>query len=172
MMEQLFNDIRTRIADATGAAVTMTDEDWGQLDALRNGEAQYPVTFPCVLISMPSVEWRSVKTAREQSGTLTLTVRLAFDCRAEASAAQRMILSRRLDACLNGEMFDGCARPLVRRRTQCTSMPGGIRVYEHTYDTTVVEQEEPAAVEQPAVKQQPAAVEQPAVKQQPAASEQ
>lgn len=147
MMEQLFNDLRTQITAAMGAAVTTTDEDWGQLEALRDGEAQYPVTFPCVLISMPSVEWRNVKTGNVQPGTLTLTVRLAFDCRDEAAATDatdRMILSRRLDACLNGWIFYGCARSLTRRRTQCTSLPGGIRVYEHTYDTTV----EDAASEQ------------------------
>lgn len=52
-MEQLFNDLQQQIADKMGSAITLIDEDCGQLEALTNGEDQYPVTFPCVLISIP-----------------------------------------------------------------------------------------------------------------------
>ena len=52
-MEQLFNDIQRRIAENMGDILSLIDEDYGQLDALLNGEDQYPVTVPCVLISMP-----------------------------------------------------------------------------------------------------------------------
>ena len=36
-----------------GDTITLIDEDCGQLEALANGEDQYPVTFPCVLIGIP-----------------------------------------------------------------------------------------------------------------------
>ena len=52
-MEQLFNDLQQQIAGKMGDVITLIDEDCGQLEALTNGEDQYPVTFPCVLISIP-----------------------------------------------------------------------------------------------------------------------
>lgn len=148
-MEQLFNDLQKQIAATMGGAVSLIDEDYGQLETLQNGGEQYPVTFPCVLASMPAVEWRSLKTGA-QPGTLTLTVRLAFDCYAdtapestrEQAAAGRMMLSRKLDGCIHGWTFEGCARAMLRRRTRCYSMPRGIKVYEHTYETEVEETSE------------------------------
>ena len=49
-MEELFNDMQRQIATQLGDAVSLIDEDYGQLEALMNGEDQYPVTFPCVLV--------------------------------------------------------------------------------------------------------------------------
>lgn len=143
-MEQLFNDLQNQIALKLGSKLSLIDEDYGQLEALQNGEEQYPVTFPCVLTSMPAIEWRSLKSG-PQAGKLTLTVRLAFDCHAAApgtpqqAASARMSLSGELDGCINGWKFEGTDRDMVRRRTQCYSLPGGIRVYEHTYETEVRE---------------------------------
>lgn len=148
-MEQLFNDLRNQIALKLGGRISLIDEDYGQLEALRNGEEQYPVTFPCVLVSMPAVEWRSLKPGT-QAGKLTLTVRLAFDCYAdtpteslpEQEASGRMSLSGELDRCIHGWKFEGTDRDMVRRRTQCYSMPRGIKVYEHSYETEVEEASE------------------------------
>ena len=52
-MEQLFTDVQQQIATKMGDTITLIDEDCGQLEALANGEDQYPVTFPCVLIGIP-----------------------------------------------------------------------------------------------------------------------
>lgn len=149
-MEQLFNDLQTHIAEKLGNEISLIDEDYGQLEALQNGEDQYPVTFPCVLIGMPTVQWRDLKSA-SQLGTLSLTVRLAFDCyddthygsTQQQAAAGRMTLSNRLNACINGWKFNGCARSMRRLRTQCYSLPRGIKVYEHTYETEVEDLEVP-----------------------------
>lgn len=143
-MEQLFNDLQKQIAANLGSEVSLIDEDYGQLEALMNGEDQYPVTFPCVLIGAPQIEWRTLKQDT-QLGACTLTLRLAFDCyddthygsSQEHAATDRMALSRRLNACIHGWKFDGCARVMIRRTSRQFSLPGGIKVYEHTYDTDV-----------------------------------
>lgn len=146
-MEQLFNDIQKQIAEKMGDTVSLIDEDCGQLEALINGEDQYPVTFPCVLISIPETIWENLK-GNLQHGKTTVTVRLAFDCyddthygsTQEQHAAERMRLASRLNSALHGWQFDGCATVLVRRATRQFSLPGGIKVYEMEYTTTIADE--------------------------------
>ena len=143
-MERLFNDIQKRIAENMGDALSLIDEDYGQLEALLNEEDRYPVTFPCVLISMPEVQWKDLK-ARVQHGEMSRTIRLAFDCyddthygsTQEHHATQRMAMAERLNGCLNGIRFEGCATIMLRRMSRNFSLPGGIKVYETEYASTV-----------------------------------
>ena len=86
-MEQLFNDLRQQIAGTMGDTVSLIDEDYGQLDALKNGGEQYPVTFPCILLSPLETAWSNQKD-NWQHGHCTLSVRLAFDCHSDAPQAQ------------------------------------------------------------------------------------
>ena len=123
-MEQLFNDIQQQIATKMGDTITLIDEDCGQLEALANGEDQYPVTFPCVLIGIPETIWETMKSGI-QHGKTTLTVRLAFG---------------RLNSYLHCWRFDECATVLIRRTSRQFSQPGGIKVYEMEYTTTVADE--------------------------------
>lgn len=146
-MEQLFNDLQHQIATNMGDILSLIDEDCGQLEALAGGEDQYPVTFPCALISIPETLWDTLK-AGLQHGKTTLTVRLAFDCyddthygsTQEQHAAERMRLAQRLNSYLHGWRFEGCATVLVRRATRQFSLPGGIKVYETEYSTTMADE--------------------------------
>ena len=146
-MEQLFNDLQQQIAKEMGSTVSLIDEDYGQLEALAGGEDQYPVTFPCVLIGIPETLWENLK-GNLQHGKTTVTVRLAFDCyddthygsAQEQHVAERMALARRLNSCLHGRRFEGCATALVRRANRQFSLPGCIKVYEMEYTTTVAEE--------------------------------
>lgn len=145
-MEQLFNDLQQQIAGKMGSDISLIDEDCGQLEALINGEDQYPVTFPCVLISAPQAEWNSL-SGTAQSGKLSITVRLAFDCYQdthygsgqEQYAAQRLQQAALLNSYIHGWKFDGCIRGMVRKVSRQYSMPAGIKVYEIMYETTVME---------------------------------
>ncbi|MDY3790576.1 hypothetical protein [Bacteroides fluxus] len=143
-MEQLFNDLQKHIATRMGDSIALIDEDYGQLEALAGGEEQYPVTFPCILIGTPEVQWDNLKGNR-QHGRCSLTTRLAFDCyddthygsTQEHHATERMRLASRLNDCLHGWSFEGCTTVLIRRASRQFSLPGGIKVYETEYYTTV-----------------------------------
>lgn len=145
-MEQLFNDLQKHIALKLGNEIILIDEDYGQLEALMNGEDQYPVTFPCVLISMPEVKWSSLG-GDAQRGTCLMTVRLAFDCYddtrygsgQEGKAAERMSLSRQLNRNIHLWRFEGCSRVMERKSTRGYSLAGGVKVYEHVYETEMIE---------------------------------
>ncbi|MEL6039043.1 hypothetical protein [Bacteroides faecis] len=83
-----------------------------------------------------------------QHGKTTLTVRLAFDCyddthygsTQERHAAGRLTLAKRLNSYLHGWRFDGCDTVLIRRTSRQFSLPGGIKVYETEYITTVADE--------------------------------
>ena len=74
-MEELFNLIQTAVADGM-LELTLVDEDYGQL---QTDEDTYPVTFPCVLISVDKVDWETV-TDDYQRGTAQIIVKLCIDC--------------------------------------------------------------------------------------------
>lgn len=143
-MEQLFNDLQQQIANKMGTDISLIDEDYGQLEALINGEDQYPVTFPCVLIGIPETQWDNLK-GDLQHGRTTLNVRLAFDCyddthygsTQEQHATERMQMASRLNSYLHGWTFNGCSTALIRRISRQFSLPGNIKVYETEYSTTI-----------------------------------
>lgn len=148
-METLFNDLQKHLADNFGERITLIDEDYGQLEALQSGEDQYPVTFPCILIGLPQVDWRNLKPGIQQ-GTVSLTVRLAFDCyddthyssTQEGHTTLRMGMSKELNTYIHGWKFEGSSSPMQRTTTMQTTYPGGIKVYSHTYTAKVEESTE------------------------------
>lgn len=145
-MEELFNELQRLIAEKFAKGLALIDEDYGQLDALMNGEDMYPVTFPCVLISTPTTKWETLQT-NVQQGILTLSVRLAFDCyddthygsTQEGKATERMQTISHLNGCIHGWRLQGCTSSLLRTESRNYSLPGGIKVYEQTYTATVIE---------------------------------
>lgn len=145
-MEQLFNDLQKQIAAKMGIDISLIDEDCGQLEDRVSGDDQYPVTYPCVLINIPETSWDNLR-GDLQNGKTTVITRLAIDCyddthygsAQEHTAAQRLALSRRLNACLHGWTFEGCTTVLIRRISRQFSLPGGIKVYETEYTTTVAD---------------------------------
>lgn len=145
-MEQLFNDLQQQIASKM-PGISLIDEDYGQLEALANGEDQYPVTFPCVLIGVPEVKWETLG-ANLQKGNLVLTIRLVFDCyddthygsSQEQRATERLRQAKYLNSVLHGWRFNGCATVMTRTFSRQYSLPSGIKVYEHQYATTVTDE--------------------------------
>lgn len=120
------------------------DEDCGQLDAIAQGLDQYPVTFPCVLLGDSEVVFRDVKEPA-QRGTLTMTVRLAFDVYddtrlgsgQEQSIADRLEANTRLTEILNGLQLPDSRDKLHRTLFRSYSMPHGVKVYETIYEANV-----------------------------------
>lgn len=146
-MEHYLNDIQKHIKQHMGDVFPLIDEDCGQLESIQDGQDQYPVTFPCVLIGTPDVTWRTLKPSNLQQGTAMVTVRMAMDCyddthlgsTQEDKIQERMELASQLNGWLHGWVFEGCSRPLLRNRSRQYSLPGGIKVYETVYTTETEE---------------------------------
>lgn len=142
-MEHLQTAIMAQVTEHL-PELSLVDEDWGQLQALLNGEDTYPVTFPCVLIGDIKGKWENA-TPFTQQGQATVTVRLAFDCYddthagsgTEGKVQERLQLENRLYKSLQAFRVD---RDRLRR-TESTqfSLPGGIKVYETIFSFKVVD---------------------------------
>ena len=125
------------------------DEDYGQLEAMLNGEDTYPITFPALLISIGETSWESVK-APEQRGLMTVTTRLAFDCYDDthSGANQRAYALRRIKSAgklhkllhwQTLELKSMGAGPLIRVASRTVALPHGIKVYEADYRIRLTE---------------------------------
>ena len=75
-METIYFKIAERINQCL-TGIALIDEDTGQLQPAE-GDA-YPLTFPCVLISIPTIDWSTTSNGA-QVGEAFFTVKLAFDC--------------------------------------------------------------------------------------------
>ncbi len=143
-MEQLLLFLMQTIFQQFQLENLVIDEDCGQLDAIAQGLDQYPVTFPCVLLGDSEVVFRDVKEPA-QRGTLTMTVRLAFDVYddtrlgsgQEQSIADRLEANTRLTEILNGLQLPDSRDRLHRTLFRSYSMPHGVKVYETIYEANV-----------------------------------
>lgn len=143
-MEQLLLFLMQTIFQQFQLENLVIDEDCGQLDAIAQGLDQYPVTFPCVLLGDSEVVFRDVKEPA-QRGTLTMTVRLAFDVYddtrlgsgQEQSIAERLEANTRLTEILNGLQLPDSRDRLHRTLFRSYSMPHGVKVYETIYEANV-----------------------------------
>lgn len=143
-MEELYNELMEYLRghmDELG--LEGLDEDYGQLEALLNGEDAYPVTFPCLLIVLGEAQWGDYKpTEGKQRGQMTVTTRLAFDCYDDTHAGadqqeyacERQRTARKLHRLLQGSTPRTCnGSAMSRTASRTISLPGGIKVYETDY---------------------------------------
>lgn len=149
-MEELYNELMDYLGSHIEClGVTAIDEDWGQLEALLNGEDTYPVTFPCLLIAFGEAQWTDYKPSDGlQRGTMTVTTRLAFDCyddthtgaEQQCYARDRHQTAKALHRLLQGKVPEclGCS-PLSRTASRTISLPHGIKVYESEYRVRITE---------------------------------
>lgn len=138
-MEYLFNTIQAAIAEGM-PELTLVDEDYGQL---QTEEETYPVTFPCALINLPGIDWQTI-TDNYQRGTVTIVTKLCMDCYDDTyyasgtayKAAERIVQFKKLHDIVRLLEPDN-ATPLERTSSRWYSLPGGIKVYESTYECIV-----------------------------------
>ncbi|CCZ10505.1 hypothetical protein [uncultured Culturomica sp.] len=135
-MEDLFFKLQAKTAEGM-PELSLVDEDYGQLEALLNGEDTYPVTFPCVLMGNIKMKWKNT-TPFVQQGEGTITVRLAFDCYhdthygsgTEDKIRERLQAEKKLYKLLQGYRLNKEMGRLKRVDSMQFSLPGGIKVYE------------------------------------------
>lgn len=143
-MEQVFNAIAERLQENL-PELSFIDEDYGQLEALDNDRDMYPLTFPAVLINMPSTEWQCIQ-GNSQKGVMTVQVRLCLDCyddthitsEPSAKIEERMQMVHSLHTLLQGfrPSDDG---ELIRTSSRFYTANHGIKVYETTYTLSVTD---------------------------------
>jgi len=144
-MEELFIALQKRVADNV-PELSLIDEDYGQLQALLNGEDTYPVTFPSVLIGDIKVKWKNT-TPQVQQGEASVTIRLACDCYhdthygsgTEEKVRERLQLDNKIYKLLQGYRVNRDMGRLKRSETIHFSLPGGIKVYETIFIFEVVD---------------------------------
>lgn len=144
-MEELFIKLQAMTAEGM-PELSLVDEDYGQLQALLNGEDTYPVTFPCVLIGDIKMKWKNT-TPFIQQGEGTITVRLAFDCYddthygsgTEDKIRERLQLEKKLYKLLQGWRLNKEMGRLKRADSTQFSLPGGVKVYEIIFSFDVVD---------------------------------
>lgn len=163
-MEILFLSLQRQLANNM-PEIALIDEDYGQLN-LQSEEDTYPVTFPCILLSFREVQdWKNLAGA-SQRGEVTIDVKLAIDCYDDthhvqgmnqelsaffaSKAVERMKLSKKAHKLLQNfagkilpdgddEPMDKFFSPLKRSSTIFYTMPRGIKVYEQSYKTTLMD---------------------------------
>lgn len=153
-MEQLYLELMEYLEQhARDLGLSTLDEDYGQLEAMLNGEDGCPIPFPALLIAFGETQWDSTKPVRDQRGSMLVTTRLAFDCYDDThmGAGQReyaqsryrtaLALHRKMRG-LQMESID--SSPMVRVASRTVALPHGIKVYETDYRIRITEPE-PAA---------------------------
>ncbi len=138
------NEVLTELIARLGQKVPelrLIDEDYGQLEP--NPGDQYPVVFPCVLLSTVGVEWADmgIPGPNVQRGTAEITVRLAIDCYDDTHAgsgttdriAARAQLNRRVVKALHGYRPKGSIGPMSRVRSDSSTTVYNWKIYETTF---------------------------------------
>ena len=153
-MEELYLELMEYLEQhVQDLGLSALDEDYGQLEAMLNGEDGYPIAFPALLIAFGEVQWDVTKPVMDQRGQLLVSTRLAFDCYDDTHlyAGQREYAHERYEAArtLHGRMrglrlasID--SSPLLRVASRTVALPRGIKVYETDYRIRITEPD-PAA---------------------------
>jgi hypothetical protein len=144
-MEDLFLEIQAAVADGM-PQLSLVDEYCGQLET---GEDTYPVTFPCVLIDIPEVSWKTFGAGVHQ-GSTDVSVRLCFDCYddthygsgTENKTAERLRTLQTLHEILRELQPAGSDDVMERTTSRFFSLRGGIKVYETVYNCLLEDFEE------------------------------
>lgn len=140
-MESVKLALMKRIKEAMPEAYI--DEDYGQLESQDD---QYPVVFPCVLISAGDTEWKSMANRLSvQQGRASVKLKLAIDCyddthigsTTEDKIAEREQMVGRLVKAMQGVRLLPRTTELDRQRSSDYTLGGGIKVYEETFEYNV-----------------------------------
>ena len=151
-MEELYIELMEYLGEnARDLGLATLDEDYGQLEAMLNGEDGYPIPFPALLISFGETQWESLSLAWDQRGSILVTTRLAFDCYDDTHmgsgqreyARERYRKARLVHKKLRGQKMESLkSTPLVRVASRTQALPHGIKVYETDYRIRITEKDQ------------------------------
>lgn len=144
-MEELYLRIADRLQNNV-EGLTLIDEDTGQLIESADG---YPVTFPCALVDVSTVDWASCR-GTDQRGTAYITIKHAFDCHEDTHLSsypynqferqkRRSEQHRQLCSALHAYKFAVATSELQRTQSRHYTLYGRIKVYEVTFKVQVAD---------------------------------
>lgn len=145
-MERFILELKNLIGEQFLLDNVTVDEDYGQLEAIAQGLDQYPVTFPCVLISDIVADFKDL-CELPQRGKMTFVIRLAMDCYddthygsgQEEAIEHRMLANTVLTKLINGRRIANTPGKTYRVQFRSYSMPHGVKVYETTYQCSITD---------------------------------
>jgi hypothetical protein len=136
-MENLFLELQKEIALGI-PTLALVDEDYGQL-ALS--EDTYPVVFPCVLINLSQIRWKTFHDDIQQ-GNVDVSIKLCIDCYhdthygsgTEDKIKERLGLLAKLHEIVSDIRPKGGPDPWERTESRFYTAEKGIKVYETVYN--------------------------------------
>lgn len=139
LLYQLINHIKEGMP-----SLSLVDEDYGQLEAIdKDNMDTYPITFPCVLIDVPEIEWSEL-AAKSQKGKAKVNVRLVIDCYDDTHSGSGTMekIEDRAEMVKDLHSLLRCYRPdgdgeLIREKSRFYTWNHGIKVYEMLYSLSV-----------------------------------
>lgn len=149
-MEELFLLIQKNIAENV-PELSVIDEDYGQLENLLDqNEDMYPLTYPCALIVMPVIDWKTLEHEddEEQEGAAVFTVRVGIDCYNDTHHSsgtsemirERLSLVKKVHRAVRMTVLGDYEEKPRRTSTRTINYPGGIKVYETSYSIPIIEE--------------------------------
>lgn len=150
-MEELYIELMEYLErNAQDLRLSTLDEDYGQLEAMLNGEDGYPIPFPALLIAFGETQWDTTKPVQDQRGSLLVTTRLAFDCYDDTHlyagqreyARERYRSAKVLHGKMRGLRMESVdSTPMIRIASRTVALPHGIKVYETDYRIRITERD-------------------------------
>lgn len=133
-MEEIFISIMEKAAQFI-PELAVVDEDYGQLEMLRDESDIYPLTFPALLIGDTESDWSNVGTSFQKSVT-SVTVKLAVDCYDDTHFSsgtydkirERCGLAHKVYKAVQGLCPSSNSTPLCRVKSGSYTASGGIKV--------------------------------------------
>lgn len=137
-------ELIAHLSSVMSGEARMIEENCGQIENYVNGgQDQYPMTFPCVLVSSPETEWKALKPD-VQRGNSTLVVSVAFRTFEDSfdedyhltDTAERDALVHRVAcavAAFRPADNSGDCSVLTRISSRGIALAGGMKVYESVW---------------------------------------
>jgi hypothetical protein len=137
------SELVAHLKGTLGTEVRVVEENCGQIENFINGlQDQYPIDWPCVLVSSPETAWTQMKPGT-QRGNSTLVVTVGFQCYDDdfadvhaTVAAERSRLVHRVAetvaAFVPSDAAADCSA-LTRTSSRGIALAGGIKVFESVW---------------------------------------
>jgi len=137
-------DILLGLLDAIEEGVQELSQVDQYIGQLETEEDTYPVTFPCCLVNLSAIEWKTLAQGY-QRGTVKVDIYVAIDCYDDMhknsgtreKVRERLQLLAKVHDVVRELAPEGAEEPFERIATSFYSLKGGIAVYQTAYTAVI-----------------------------------